>query len=331
MVINKRFPSLRQFSQPSALPRPPAVYSKYLMNNIPRGTTRAKLINFLQREFNLEEDDDAPTKVSAMHLPQVDSGCIITNSRLDDELSVAVIEFSDTPKLLQLLNKRKYGFPKKTDLGTLWKGVNTASGDIDEHGRSEFIRAVIEGNLPYAETLAEFRDTNVNIQDNDGRTALHWACAENHPDLVGMCLSIPECDVGLKGHDGLTAFDRSLGDPKMVITDMFYQNLLEIDEQHPRTSLLRMLTMTSEPAEDKAIFPGEAIFAPIEESDMPLVKALITRGIDLTAKDPSGDTALHLAVKATKVEIAIRLMTAGSDVNAIGNRGATPLHCAAHT
>lgn len=59
----------------------------------------------------------------------------------------------------------------------------------------------------------------------------------------------------------------------MVIPDLFYKHVLEMDRRNPRDSLLRMLTMTPRPAEDKTGFPGEAIFAPIEECDKPLVKA----------------------------------------------------------
>lgn len=299
------------------------------MNNIPRGTSRAKLMNCLQPAPDPKSDDDGTTVVSAMRLPQVDSGCIITDSRIDDELSVAVIEFSNTPKWLQYLNKDLYGFPKKTALGTLWRWVDI--GEIDELGRNEFIRAAIEGNLIYAETLAEFRDTDVNVQDNQGRTALHWASAGNHVDLVRLCLSVPECDIGLRDKDNLTAFDLSLGEKKMLIPAVFYGSMLEMEQSDPQGALLRMLTVTSDPVEDRAIFPGEAIFAPIEDNNKPLVKALIGRGVDLTTKDSSGDTALHLAVKATNVEFAIRLMKAGSDVDAIGKGGDTPLHYAAQT
>lgn len=42
---------------------------------------------------------------------------------------------------------------------------------------------------------------------------------------------------------------------------------------------------------------------------MPVVKALIKREMDLTVRD----TALHVAVKTIDVEIAIRLLSAGSD------------------
>lgn len=79
------------------------VFSKYLMNDILRGTTRIQLMNHLQAEFDPQEDYGTNPR-SPMKLPHVHSGCVITDSRLDDNLSVAVIEFSDTPKFLQMLN-----------------------------------------------------------------------------------------------------------------------------------------------------------------------------------------------------------------------------------
>lgn len=59
----------------------------------------------------------------------------------------------------------------------------------------------------------------------------------------------------------------------MVIPDLIYRNVLEMDSRNPRDSLLRILTMTSWPVKDKTVFSGEAMFAPIEECDKPLVKA----------------------------------------------------------
>lgn len=201
--------------------------------------------------------------------------------------------------------------------------------EIDDDGKSEFMRAVIEGHMLYAETLAEFEDTDVNLQDNEGWTALHWACSEKNTNLISLCLSIPEFDIGLRNIDNLTAFD--LSSTELEILALFYTSMIDMEEREPQKALLRMLTMTSEPAENTVVFPGEAIFCPIEDVNTPLVKALIKRGIDLTAQDVNSDTALHLAVKSTNVDIAIRLMNAGSNVDAIGQGGATPLHYAAQT
>lgn len=89
---------------------------------------------------------------------------------------------------------------------------------------------------------------------------------------------------------------------------------------------------SSETRDDKPIFPGDAMFDPVEDRNKRLVKALIDRGIDLTVRNIHGDTALHVAAaKIDNIEIAEMLLEAGSDVNAIGNGGATPLHHAVNT
>lgn len=299
------------------------------MNDILRGTSRIQIMNSLLAPAHRKGKDIGSVR------PDVQVGVRITESRLDDEQSVAVIEFSDTPLWLQDLSDDPYGFPKHTKFGTLWKGVD--KGAVDEHGRSEFMTAVMNGghtNLVYAEMLAEFNDTDVNIQDSQGRTALHWASVRKHADMVRLCLSVPECQIGLKDNDGLTAFDISnqVAHGNELVPNLFYTNILEIQESHPQAALLRVLTVTSEPDKNTSTFPGVAMFGPVEDRNEPLIQALINRGIDLTAKNELGDTALHVALtKVDNTEIVTRLLEAGSDVNAIGNAGATPLHYAAQT
>lgn len=137
-------------------------------------------------------------------MPDVFCGIIITDSRLDDELSVATVDFSDTPQWLQDLNRDPRGFPKSTMYGTLWRGVDRSA--TDTHGRNAYINAVINGDtcagMLYVEMLAEFSDTDIDVQDAGGRTALHWACINNLPDMVGLCLSVSNCTVGLKDNEG---------------------------------------------------------------------------------------------------------------------------------
>lgn len=70
-----------------------------------------------------------------------------------------------------------------------------------------------------------------------------------------------------------------------------------MDEIHPQTALLRMLAVISDPVDTNSVFPGEASFDPIAESKKPPVKAIIARGVNLTTRDTSGDTALHVATK----------------------------------
>lgn len=57
--------------------------------------------------------------------------------------------------------------------------------------------------------LAEFNDMDVNVQEDQGRTALHWAGANGYASMTILCLSVPESDIGLKDKNGFTEFDIS--------------------------------------------------------------------------------------------------------------------------
>lgn len=295
------------------------------MNDIPRGTSRINIINSLLLQTPTNNHSGYPAA------PEVQVGIMMADSRLDDELSVATIEFSDTPEWLQYLNNDTYGFPRKTAFGTLWRGIDMTA--IDDLGQTAFMRAVIKGGLSLleAEMMAEFEDTDANTQDNHGRTALHWACAKDHFDMVRLCLSISQSIIGLRDNDGLTAFDVACQSGNDMIPTLFYKSMFEMEETNPQEALLRVLTLTSDPAVDRPIFPGSAMFKPVRDGNIPLVEALIARGVDHTARDEDGNTALHVAAKTGRVEIAAILLDGGFDVYAKENSGATPLDLAADT
>lgn len=285
------------------------------MNDIARDTSYSRLMNSLLTPAHATASGRAET-------PHADVQCslVITNSRLDDELNVATIEFSDTPRWLQELSYDPTGFPKKTRFGTLWAYPDLGARDVD--GKTEFMRAVINGkervDLFYPEMLAEFDDVDVNVQDDRGRTALHWACEGMLHDMVRVCLSVPNCDVGLRDNEGLTAFDISLRSGDEVIQALFYKSTFEIETSDPQAALLRFLTFT-DPSPDTPIFPGEAMFEPIVAGNMALVTALLKRRVDLTVRNEDGNTALHVAAGQVGASaIATKLLEAGADITAIG-------------
>lgn len=198
----------------SALPL--TVESKYLINDIPRGTSRARLVRSLRAPVYASGSNWLSPRV-------VDTafGIVISDSRLDNARSVAIIDFVDTPQWLQYLNQDPYGFPKKTAVGTIWMGVDMSS--LDSNGRTEYIRAAMADypNLQYITALAEVNDVDVNIQDIDGKTGLHWACAMGFPETVSLCLSVPGCDIGLRDNENRTAFDIALSRKDMTIPNLF--------------------------------------------------------------------------------------------------------------
>lgn len=192
-------------------------HCRYLMNNIPRDISRIQLLNSLL--VPPHGRDTSPPE----YQPQVLCGCVMIISRLDDELRVAVITFSDSPRWLRELNCDVNGSPKKSAFGTIWRAVDTAD-ETDEQGRTEFHRAFIADDLLYADMLAEFNDMDVNVQADQGRRALHWAGANGFASMTIHWLSVPESDIGMKDKNGLIAFDisRQIEHANEVIQTLFY-------------------------------------------------------------------------------------------------------------
>lgn len=314
------------------------------MNDIPRGVSSEDLIAFFATlvgccaladsqpdKFIRDKFHGSPYGDLIGSFHACISSANITDSRLDDELSVAIIQFHNTPRWFKNRDSDPYGFPKKTKLGTIWKGIDM--GKKDEDGRTAFIRAVMDGNLTLAETLAEYEATDVNTKDNEGMTALHWACKEGLTDLTDFCLSIPGLDISLKSNAGLRAFDiayrEALRDENDTIPTLFYKNMFEMDEYDPDNALSRLLTLAAEPG-GCTKFPQEALFNPVRNGNLALVQALIKRITFTTplALNGDGDTVLHVAARIGHVKIVILLIDAGFDVNATARDSYTALHYA---
>lgn len=312
--------------------------SKYLMNNIPRGTSPNSLLRSLADLWRI----DPNSHLCHEFILQIMEEPTIQDSQLDDALSVAIVQFKpgQTPTWFKMLDRDPHAFPKVAALGSIWGGVELA--DVDDNMQNAFCRAVVAGDLVYAETLAEFAETDVNCQDRSGRTALHWACANRLVEMTEFLLSIPKIDTGLRDAEGLTAFDIACQhiDPRVEdpenesIPKLFYRSMFQLDRSDPDGALLQLLTVTSEPDEGGPVYPGEALFRPAVANNLPLVKALMEFGVDLAATNEEGETALHLAAKAGNTAI-VNAMVANSsrgmkfDLEAVAKHGLTALHYAA--
>jgi len=76
--------------------------------------------------------------------------------------------------------------------------------------------------------------------------------------------------------------------------------------------------------------PGIGIHEAVIKGDLQVIRQLISAGVNLDEKDPSGGSSpLITAAVFDKTEIAMALIEAGVDVNFINNEGSTPLHTAA--
>ena len=86
-------------------------------------------------------------------------------------------------------------------------------------------------------------------------------------------------------------------------------------------------TQSPEPSTAKA--PDISIYEAAREGNIEAVKQHIAAGTDVNAKGDGGVTPLHIAPLGSHKEVAELLIAKGADVNAKKDDGETPLHDAA--
>lgn len=305
----------------------PPLHSEYLMNDIPRGTTVEAILRSLAPPVHTD-----PKLNYELIQGMLDETPFIQDSQLDDDHSVMKLEFSDTPEWLRFLSGIVHGFPLKTQFGTIWRAVDMTHAGRDIHGRTAFVRAVIEGDLRYAEMLAEYQQADVTSPDNRGQTALHWACRKRLPEMVSLCFLLPDLDSNTRDDDDLTAFDISCRVADETIQSLFYKNVLELERTNPNAAFLRLLTVSSEPERGTGL-PDEALFGPVLGDQVPLVEALLASGANIAATNKDQETVLHVAAKHGFAPMLVTLLKNSSrgvraNSEAVNKDQRTALHCA---
>jgi ankyrin repeat protein len=157
---------------------------------------------------------------------------------------------------------------------------------------------------------------DVNVQDEDGWTALHWAASLGDVEIARMLI-----DAGaikdIPNYEGKLPYD--LADNK-ELKKLLKPNLSESFDSHDPYELMII------PPNKKA----EMIVGEIKKNkpNLNLVSDLIVLGANLDWQDEDDWTLLHWAAWNGQVKIAQMLIDAGANLNVQNEWEQTPLHWA---
>lgn len=82
-----------------------------------------------------------------------------------------------------------------------------ASDKIEYTGLTPLGLAVTKGNVPATRLLINYAPEYVNVQDNSGNTALHYAVATCNKTMVGLLLSTSTINREIVNNAGQTPMD----------------------------------------------------------------------------------------------------------------------------
>jgi serine/threonine-protein phosphatase 6 regulatory ankyrin repeat subunit B len=198
-----------------------------------------------------------------------------------NQLADAVIE-KDTLKINQLLQSG-------VDINTQHKGTGTTV-------------LMIASSYYYYEGVVQYlieKGANVNLQDNDGKTALLWAASNSLPNA--KILVANDADVNIAANDGMTPFLQatlgvSSGKVSLEMCDLLRKKGADINASLTKNSAMGW----------------NALHYAVINGDVELVNYLIKYAVNVNKATSDGSTPLYLAEIAKQEEIIKILKNAGA-------------------
>ncbi len=181
---------------------------------------------------------------------------------------------------------------------------------------AELHEAVAAGNVAKVRELLRATPSLVNATDANGGTPLHEAARKGHTEIVQVLLSA-KANPNLKDRSGLTPHRLASGYGHREVAA-----LLQLQDSSPPSA-----TSGGVRATQTAIHP---IFDAIAWRKTDEVKAMLGQNPALVkVTNWTTSTPLHFAVDRVQIDIVKLLLARGADVSARDRQGATPLHHAA--
>ncbi|KAH8401702.1 hypothetical protein KR009_007405, partial [Drosophila setifemur] len=164
---------------------------------------------------------------------------------------------------------------------------NSKTGKSDPHQ--------VEDYLDYFESLSvPLLEYCVNLSDNNGNTAMHYAVSHANFDVVSILLDSKVCDVNMTNNAGYTCV--------MLVS------LAKLKQPAHRTVVERLFKMADVNMRAKK-HCQTALMLAVSHGNADMVNMLLDAGADINIQDEDGSTALMCAAEHGRVDVIKHLLS----------------------
>ena len=203
-----------------------------------------------------------------------------------------------------------------------------------------FKRALRAGDFDEVRRLTNEKPQLLEETDEEGNTPLHIAIKNNREEVIELLLA-QGVDIHKHNNTGSTPLhlavkESDLQTVRMLLSqgaDMhipddqgFFPIHIAVENRNVDMIKLLMEYGESLSSDSDGIQPIHVAIQSKNEGYSEFIKFLLNNGADINAKNHSGETPLHMAVKTGSMERIDFLLDNGADIRAKDNRKNTPLH-----
>ncbi|XP_048245484.1 ankyrin-1-like [Haliotis rufescens] len=218
----------------------------------------------------------------------------------------------------------------------LVKALIQNNGDVNhkaKDGMTPLMLSILNGHTSVARHLLKHEQINLQLEDIDGDTALHFACRRNMIEVVRMLTEVG-VDVNTINNQGETPLIAAVqgliqAGADVSVTKSGGQQVFTAAVSSGRTIVLDKLIQAGADLNMKGKHGKTALLAAAKEGSCELVGALLGASADVNITNIFGVTPLYEAARRGHLDIVKMLVDAGADIHVIFFMEKTPLTVAA--
>lgn len=269
------------------------------------------------------------------------------NINTKDNEGKTLLHYALAPRVIEYLATRGADIDAKDNKG------KTTLHYAAEMGDTEVVKALLQPPMNEVEPLElayynyddppeeeisqpqpepKYKEADINLADNEGKTALHYA-AEQGKQNVAECLISAGADINAEDKEGKTAINYAIekDQPKLVKylleegaavdSKALLDYSLTKDDSYMMEYVLKRVGPNQKDNNGKT-----ALHYAVEQDKKNIARYLTSEGANIDAKDKKGNTALHYAVKNNNQDMVKLLVSKCASVNIRNNKLKAPKH-----
>lgn len=198
--------------------------------------------------------------------------------------------------------------------------------EVDDYWNQSFAAEKKCGYVKIVEALLRNEEINVNAQDNNKKTSLHYAAKNNNKEIV-VALIEAEADVNIRDENRETPLHLAARNNNKEIVVALIKAGADVSITGKNEEIPLDLAIDEE---IKVPLINATLLKAVQEGDVQKVRHLISKKADVNISDETGKTLSYYAIQKENFEMVIALIKARVNVNAVDKDGRTPLHWAVH-